>query len=110
MHDLRSNYPMAIDAANRTLAIAFRSPPQLTLLDVERDTVLTIANTCRDADDVFFDERRHRLYVSCGEGALDPFERSDDGLHALARVPTPSSARTTLLVPELDRLFVASRA
>jgi len=32
------------------------------------------------------------------------------GYHPLARIPTQSGARTSLFVPELDRLFVAARA
>lgn len=32
------------------------------------------------------------------------------GYRRLARVPTSSGARTSLFVPELDRLFVTTRA
>jgi len=32
------------------------------------------------------------------------------GLNLLARLPTRSGARTSLFVPESDRLFVAARA
>lgn len=110
IRDLRSNFPIAIDGAGRTLAIAFRSPPRLALLDAAQGSVLAVVDTCRDADDVFFDDRRRRLYVSCGEGALDIFERDGGKVRRLARVDTPSGARTALFVPELDRLFVASRA
>jgi hypothetical protein len=71
---------------------------------------------CGDADDLFLDARRHRLYAVCGEGAVDVFDTSlaGDGRGAasrhLARVPTSPGARTGLFVPELDRLFVAARA
>jgi len=33
-------------------------------------------STCADADDVYFDAKRHRIYVSCGVGAMDVFDRS----------------------------------
>jgi hypothetical protein len=67
------------------------------------------AETCGDADDVFIDRKRHRVYVSCGEGFIDVFE-GEAGYRRLARVPTVSGARTSLFAPELDRLFVAVRA
>jgi hypothetical protein len=65
---------------------------------------------CGDADDVFVDAKRRRVYVSCGEGAVDVFEQRAAGYERIARVPTVSGARTSLFVPQLDRLYVAVRA
>jgi hypothetical protein len=59
---------------------------------------------------VFVDRKRHRVYVSCGEGFIDVLEPGEAGYRRLARVPTVPGARTSLFVPELDRLFVAVRA
>jgi hypothetical protein len=28
-------------------------------------------DTCGDGDDVFFDGKRNRIYVSCGDGSVD---------------------------------------
>jgi DNA-binding beta-propeller fold protein YncE len=108
--DLRSNFPMAIDGSGRTLAVSFRGPPRLVLLDAGSGAVIADVETCGDADDVFFDDRRQKIYVSCGAGAVDVFDRNDGRLRRLARVRTYPGARTALFVPELDRLFVASRA
>ena len=108
--DLRSNFPMAIDDSGATLAVAFRGPPRLALLDAQTGAITASAETCGDSDDVFFDNRRRRIYVSFGEGAVDVFERKDGGLQHVAQVKTSSGARTALFVPELDRLFVASRS
>jgi hypothetical protein len=68
------------------------------------------AETCGDADDVFVDAKRHRVYVSCGEGMVDVFDQTEAGYRRLAQIPTVSGARTSLFVPDLDRLFVAVRA
>ena len=65
---------------------------------------------CADADDLFIDAKRQRVYVSCGAGFVDVLESSGSGYARLARVPTASGARTSLFVPELDRLYVAARA
>jgi len=67
-------------------------------------------STCGDADDLFFDAKRRRIYVSHGEGIVDVVQWDTVGYRPLARVPTRPGARTSLFVPELDRLFVAARA
>ena len=67
------------------------------------------AETCGDADDLFVDAKRGRIYVSCGTGFLDSSSRRK-GVSPIARLPTVSGARTSLFVPELDRLLVAVRA
>ena len=106
----RSNFPMALDADGSTIAAVFRSPPRLVLMDTATGAATAQFDTCGDADDVFFDATRRRLYVSCGEGVVEVFQREDGGYRSLARVKTASGARTSLFVPELDRLFVAARA
>jgi hypothetical protein len=72
--------------------------------------VVAKVETCGDADDVFVDAKRRRIYVSCGEGVVDVLDETASGYRRLAQVPTVSGARTSLFVPELDRLFVAVRA
>ncbi len=59
---------------------------------------------------MFVDAKRRRIYVSCGEGVVDVLDEAGTGYRQLARVPTVPGARTSLFVPELDRLFVAVRA
>ncbi len=107
---LRQNFPMALDAADPALATVFRSPARLVLLDTRTGAVTANLAICGDADDGFFDVKRRRLYVSCGEGAVDVLQGDATGYHPLARIPTRPGARTSLFVPELDRLFVAARA
>jgi hypothetical protein len=105
-----SNFPMAIDSAKGVLAAVFRSPPRLVLLDTKTGAVAANLPACGDADDVFFDARRERIYVSCGAGEIAVFQREGGTYRALASVSTTSGARTSLFVPELDRLFLAVRA
>lgn len=107
---LSGNFPMALDAGGMILATVFRDPARLVLLDTRAGTVMASLRTCRDADDVFFDGKRPRLYVSCGEGVVDVMQQDAGSYRSLARVKTSSGARTALFVPELDRMFVAERA
>jgi DNA-binding beta-propeller fold protein YncE len=105
-----SNFPMAIDGETHRVLVVFRNPPTLMALSSQDGHVVAKAETCGDADDVFVDHKRRRVYVSCGEGVVDVLEPVEAGYRRLARVPTVSGARTSLFVPELDRLFVAARA
>lgn len=106
--DLRSNFPMAFDGTHAVVATVFRNPARLVLLSARSGQVVASMATCRDADDVFFDSARHRLYVSCGEGVLDILRQDSAGHRRLGRMTTVPGARTSLFVPELDRLFVAA--
>jgi len=104
-----SNFPMAIDAEAHRVLVVFRSPPTLMALSSRDGHVVAKVETCGDADDVFVDAKRRLVYVSCGEGVVDVIEPGEAGYRRLARVQTVSGARTSLFVPELDRLFVAVR-
>jgi YVTN family beta-propeller protein len=110
MQGAGSNFPMAIDRDAHRVLVAFRNPPTLMALSSQDGRSVAKIDTCGDADDVFVDSTRRRVYVSCGEGVVDVLEQVEAGYRRLARVPAVSGARTSLFVPELDRLFVAVRA
>jgi DNA-binding beta-propeller fold protein YncE len=106
---VRSNFPLALDTPETTIAVVFRRPPRLVLLDAQSGVVRAKVETCGDADDVFFDAVHKRIYVSCGVGVIDVFDQTQGTLQRLARIVTSPGARTALFVPELDRLYVAAR-
>ncbi len=107
---LRSNFPMALAGPDGPLAVVFRSPAKLGLFDLKTGAISARVDTCSDADDVFFDDKRRRIYISCGEGVVDVVLRENGSLTPIGHVSTASGARTSLFVPELDRLFVAAPA
>jgi hypothetical protein len=106
----QANFPMALDEAGARLLIVDRTPPELLVFDTGSGRRVARVPTCGDADDVFWDAKRHHVYVSCGEGFVDIIQQRGDAYEDLARVAAASGARTALFVPELDRLFVAVRA
>ena len=67
---------MAIDGEAHRVLVVFRSPPTLMALSSQDGHVVAKVETCGDADDVFVDHKRHRVYVSCGEGVVDVLEAS----------------------------------
>lgn len=110
MTDYAGHFPMALDRPGGALAIVFRNPPMLILVDSRSGAIGASAATCGDSDDVFFDDKRQQIYVSCGAGSVDVKQQGAAGLRDRGTVPTAKGARTSLFVPELDRLFVAARA
>jgi hypothetical protein len=108
--DLHANFPMARNTSGAFLAVVFRDPARLVLLDTASGSVKASIKTCGDADDVFIDAKRQRIYVSCGEGSVDVLQQQADSYQSIGRIKTAFGARTSLFVPELDRLFVAARA
>jgi hypothetical protein len=70
-----SNFPMALESTGELLAAVFRSPARLVLLDTKTGTVAANLPASGDADNVFFDARRERTYVSCGAGGSRCFSR-----------------------------------
>ena len=110
MPEVRSNFPLAMDEPGSLLFTVFRSPPKLLLIDTRSGSVTASLTTCTDADDVSFDCKRRRIYISCREGAGDVLQNDEAGTRQLARVKPSSGARTSLFVPELDRLLVAAGA
>jgi DNA-binding beta-propeller fold protein YncE len=108
--DHGANFPMALDPVHRQVLVIFRAPAELGVFSMTGGRLIATAETCGDADDLFIDAKRNRVYVSCGAGFVDVLEAMGTTYRRTARIPTVSGARTSLFVPELDRLLVAVRA
>ncbi|VIO75424.1 hypothetical protein [Bradyrhizobium ivorense] len=107
--DKGGNFAMAIDRDRDRVLLVYRSPSELAAFSTDGKAV-AIAETCGDVDDLFVDAKRGRIYVSCGGGYVDVFEIDGAAYRRIARLPTATGARTSLFVPEMDRLLVAVRA
>jgi YVTN family beta-propeller protein len=104
------NFPMALDEDKRRVFVAFRAPPRLGVFSADDGQSVATVDLCGDADDVFVDGKRHRAYVSCGQGYIDVFDTDGPGYRRVVRIPTSPGARTAYFVPSLDRYFLAVRA
>jgi DNA-binding beta-propeller fold protein YncE len=106
--DARGNFPMAIDETASQVVAVFRSPAKVRAYSMQTGKVVNELDICGDSDDVFVDAKRKQLYISCGAGFIDVIDASS-AYKRIARIPTVPGARTSLFVPELDRLFLAVR-
>lgn len=105
-----ANFPMALDEEAQRVLVAFRSPGRLAVFSTRDGQSVASVDVCGDADDLFVDSKRARIYVSCGEGFLDVFDAHAADYRRIARLPTVRGARTSYYAPSLDRLFLAVRA
>jgi len=102
------NYPMAIQGADRRLFVACREPARLLVLDPSSGRRFEALELSGDADDVFLDEASSLLFVSCGSGSIDVFERGEKGAYARSgSVATAAGARTCLYSPGEKKLYLA---
>jgi DNA-binding beta-propeller fold protein YncE len=103
-----ANFPMALDEANHRLFVGCRLPPKLVVLNTGSGDVVAKVDISGDTDDVFYDSKRHRIYVICGAGKIDVIEQTDPKTYkSLTKFDTANGARTGLFVAEQDTLFVA---
>jgi DNA-binding beta-propeller fold protein YncE len=106
--DKQANFPMALDEANGRLFVATRKPASLLVFDTQSGARKADLPIGGDADDLFYDAKRKRLYVICGEGVVDVVEQKDaNHYRRVAELRTVRGARTGLFVPARDALFVA---
>jgi DNA-binding beta-propeller fold protein YncE len=104
------NFPMALEQTARHVLVAFRDPAKLGAFSMDDGSLIASPDICGDADDLFVDAKRRRVYISCGEGFLDVLDPAQGAYRRVARIATVSGARTSLFVPEMDRLMLAVRA
>jgi hypothetical protein len=104
----RANFPMVLDETHHRLFVGFRKPARLIVFDTESGQLVAMLESAGDCDDVFYDAIHRRIYMSCGEGFINVFEQRDANHYkTIAKIPTARGARTSLLVPELRRLYLA---
>jgi DNA-binding beta-propeller fold protein YncE len=101
------NVAMALDEADHRLFVVTRNPGQLIVLNSDSGKVIATIPAVGMVDDMSYDAQHKRLYLA-GDGALDVFEQNDPDHYALlARIPGGFRAKTGILVPELNRYYLA---
>ncbi|MFO0754262.1 MAG: YncE family protein [Thermodesulfovibrionales bacterium] len=104
----KGNFPMALDDKENRLFIGCRQPPKILVLDALSGQTTATLDTEYDLDDIYYDAVSGRVYASGGGGVLSVFQKDKAGHYAaLARIPTPQGARTSLFIKELGRLYLA---
>lgn len=102
-----ANYPIALDARNGRLFVGCRKPPKVVVLEAKTGKEVAGIDIPADIDDLFFDEKRQRLYAACGAGFLTVIQQQDgDRFEVIEKIGVPKLTRTCFFDAESDRLFV----
>ncbi len=98
---------IALDDAAHRLFVGTRDPGKLVVVDTNSGKVVTSYPASAMVDDMAFDSSRKRIYFA-GSEFLDVFQQSDpDHYDRIAHIPTAFRAKTAILVPELNKYYVA---
>ena len=104
----KDNFPMALDEENHRLFIGCRSPAQMLVIDTNAGALKVKLAICDDVDDLFYDSRSKKIYASCGSGIVQVIHQVDvDSYETIAKITTSPGARTSLLVEEQNRFYLA---
>ena len=103
----KSNVAMAFDEANHRLFVSTRNPGELIVLNSDSGKVIAELPSVGMVDDAAYDARNKRIYFA-GDGYLDVFQQEGaDHYSLLGRVEGSFRAKTGILVPELNRYYLA---
>ena len=104
----KANYPMALDEADHRLFVVTRKPAQVVVLDSDSGGMVASIPCVNDADDLYYDAGRKRIYVPGGEGFISVIQQMDtDHYQSVAKIPTMVGARTGLWYEQRDRFYLA---
>jgi DNA-binding beta-propeller fold protein YncE len=101
------NVAMAFDEANHRLFVVTRNPGKLVVLNSDNGKVIADIPAVAMVDDAAFDAQHKRVYAA-GDQFVDVFQQKDpDHYSLLGRIPGSFRAKTGILVPELNRYYLA---
>ena len=98
---------MAFDEGDHRLFVTTRTPGKLIVLDTDSGKVVTSLPCVGDNDDMSYDSASKRIYISAS-GFVDVYRQKDaDHYDQIAHLATAFKARTSILVPELKKYYLA---
>jgi DNA-binding beta-propeller fold protein YncE len=101
------NVAMALDEVNHRLFVVTRKPGRLVVLNSDNGKLIADLPAVGFVDDMSYDAKHKRLYLA-GDQFVDVFEQKDpDHYSLLAKIPGGFRAKTAILVPELNRYYLA---
>jgi len=108
VQEAQHNGPLAFDEANHRLFLATTAKPEkFVVVDSDTGKVITSMPSVSVADEISYDAKNKRIYVA-GDQSVYVFQQQDpDHYTMLAKVPGSFRAKTALLVPELNRYYLA---
>jgi DNA-binding beta-propeller fold protein YncE len=105
--DAHVAHAITLDEPNHRLFTATRKPGQFIVFNTDTGKVVTTLPCVGVNSDMSFDVERKRIYVTGSETASVFEQRDADHYEHVAEVPTAYRAKSSIFVPQLNRLYVA---
>jgi DNA-binding beta-propeller fold protein YncE len=103
----KHNVAMSFDEAAHRLFISANNPEKFIVLNSDTGAIVASLPCGHLVDDIAYDAKSKRIYVS-GSDFIDVFQQKDaDHYEQVGHVPTAFRAKTAILVPQLNRYYVA---
>jgi len=105
--EAKNENALVLDEPNHRLFSASHTPPKLFVFDIDTGKVIASLPCAENSDDMGYDPVRKRIYIT-GDGSASVIVQQDaDHYVSVAEVPTGYRAKTSIFVPELNRLYIA---
>jgi DNA-binding beta-propeller fold protein YncE len=109
---IEHNFPMALDEAEHRLFVATHEPARMAVFDTSDGRMIAALPSVQDADDIYYDAVRKRIYTAGGEGFVYVFQEKDPNHYELmSKIQTALGARTAGYFGKgkknFDRFFLA---
>jgi hypothetical protein len=111
---------MALDRTRHRLFVGTRVPPEMTVYDSLSGKEIQNLPAPETMDGVYYDAKLKRIYMTGGRwygtpdaspGWVYVYQQNDsDHYDVISKIKTRPGSGTSLLVPELNRFYVASQA
>ena len=105
--DVHVAHAIALDEPNHRLFTATRKPPQFVVFNMDTGKVVATLPCAGVNSDMSLDAKRKRIYITGSDTATVIEQRDADHYAHIAEVPTAYRAKSSIFVPQLNRLYVA---
>ena len=98
---------ISFDEADHRLFVGTRDPGKLIVLDSDSGKIVASFPAAPMVDDMVYNANQKRIYFA-GSQFIDVFQQRDpDHYDHIGHVPTAFRAKTAILIPELNRYYLA---
>jgi DNA-binding beta-propeller fold protein YncE len=109
IREAQQNAPIAYDPKTRRLFVVTRQPGKLVVVNADSGATVAAFKAPERTDQVVWDPANRRVYVAGGEGYISVVEQDDaDHYREVAKVKSLAGAKTAILDPGQNRLWVAA--
>jgi hypothetical protein len=105
--DAHVAHAIALDEPNHRLFTASRKPAEFIVFNIDTGKVVSTLPCVGVNSDMSLDVAHRRIYVTGSETATVIEQRDADHYEHIAEVPTAYRAKSSIFVPQLERLYVA---